>query len=118
MTTDYLISMNKNMRTIIDKYNVKYDSPMVRTFPVSLKKYIKNGIEYRADVNCYTYKFVKHFELFYEDKTGNEYSNNKILIENHQEFKNTLNLCIAFIYAIAEILENFQDRFNILKFRI
>lgn len=37
-----------------------------------------------------------------------------ILIENHQEFKRTLNLCIAFIYAIAELLENFQDRFNIV----
>lgn len=32
----------------------------------------------------------------------------------HQEFKRTLNLCIAFIYAIAELLENFQDRFNIV----
>ena len=43
-----------------------------------------------------------------------EYSNNKILIENHQEFKRTHNLCIAFIYAIVELLENFQDRFNIV----
>lgn len=51
---------------------------------------------------------------FYETQTWNEYSNNKILIENHQEFKRTLNLCIAFIYAIAELLENFQDRFNIV----
>ena len=46
-----------------------------------MNKYIEVGIEKREDVNCYTYKSLEKFELFYQDYTGNEFSNNKVVVD-------------------------------------
>lgn len=74
----YLVSMNEYMKTILNRYKMKYKPLLTTTLPPRLYKYIETGVEFRKDVNSYTYKDVEKFELYYEDKTGNEYSNNKI----------------------------------------
>ena len=110
----YLISMNENMKSILDKYGG--DNLLLQTTPLLLRlnKYIERGIEKRKDVNCYTYKSNKHFELFYPDSTGNEFSNNKVYIEANEDVAETLRMSLRFAFAIAKLLDNISNKFNIV----
>ena len=65
----YTISINEAMRSLLNKYNIDYKSLQDTVLPLWLNKYIEVGIEKREDVNCYTYKNIKKFELFYQDYT-------------------------------------------------
>ena len=67
--------MNEYMKTILNRYKMKYKPLLTTTLPPRLYKYIETGVEFRKDVNSYTYKDVEKFELYYEDKTGNEKNN-------------------------------------------
>ena len=110
----YLISMNEYMKTILNRYEMKYRPLSTTTLPPRLYKYIEAGVEFRKDVNSYTYKCEEDFELFYEDKTGNECSNNKIYIDKYQNTEYTLRICLNFVFALAKLLEEFPDKFNII----
>lgn len=77
----YTISINEAMRSLLNKYNIDYKSLQDTVLPLWLNKYIEVGIEKREDVNCYTYKNIKKFELFYQDYTGSEFSNNKVVVD-------------------------------------
>ena len=110
----YLISMNEYMKTILNRYKMKYNPLLTNPLPPRLYKYIEAGVEFRKDVNSYTYKCEENFELFYEDKTGNECSNNKIYVDKYQNTEYTLRICLNFVFALAKLLEEFPDNFNII----
>lgn len=55
----FLISINENMRTILQRYKVNYRLLPTSIIPARLNKYIKAGIDFRKSVNCYTYKMIK-----------------------------------------------------------
>ena len=69
------------MMSLLNKCDIDYKSLQDTVLPLWLDKYIEVGIEKREDVNCYTYKNNKKFELFYQDYTGNEFLNNKVLVD-------------------------------------
>ena len=69
------------MMSLLNKCDIDYKSLQDTVLPLWLDKYIEVGIEKREDVNCYTYKNIKKFELFYHDYTGNEFLNNKVLVD-------------------------------------
>ena len=77
----YMISINEAMMSLLNKCDIDYKSLQDTVLPLWLDKYIEVGIEKREDVNCYTYKNIKKFELFYQDYTGNEFLNNKVLVD-------------------------------------
>ncbi len=110
----YLVSMNENMKTILNRYKMEYQPLLTTTIPRRLYNYIETGVEFRKDVNSYTYKSVKKFELYYEDKTGNEYSNNKIYVDKYPNTAYTLRISLNFAFALAKLLEEFPDKFNIV----
>ena len=112
--TDYLISMNENMKSIIDKYGVDYKSLQTATLPLRLSKYIENGIEKLKDADCYTWKCLKDFEFFYSDSTGNEYSNNKVHIGAESGMAETLATSLEFAFVIAELLGSIPESFNVV----
>ena len=66
-----MISINEAMMSLLNKCDIDYKSLQDTVLPLWLDKYIEVGIEKREDVNCYTYKNIKKFELFYQDYTGN-----------------------------------------------
>ena len=100
--------MNEYMKTILNRYEMKYKPLSTTTLPPRLYKYIEAGVEFRKDVNSYTYKCEENFELFYEDKTGNECSNNKIYVDKYQNTEYTLRICLNFVFALAKLLEEFE----------
>lgn len=69
------------MMSLLNKCDIDYKSLQDTVLPLWLNKYIEVGIEKREDVNCYTYKSLENFELFYQDCTGNEFLNNKVLVD-------------------------------------
>ena len=79
-----------------------------------MDKYIEVGIEKREDVNCYTYKNIKKFELFYQDYTGNEFSNNKVVVDKVGNVAKGLEISLKFAFRIAELLEKFPQSFDIV----
>lgn len=109
----YVISINKAMVSILNDYNIDYKSLNDTELPLWLKKYIEIGIKKREDVNCYTYKNIEKFEIFYQDYTGNEFSNNKVYIKGDNIAK-SLNVSLKFAFRIAELLEKFPQSFNII----
>lgn len=109
----YVISINKAMVSILNDYNIDYKSLNDTELPLWLNKYIEIGIKKREDVNCYTYKNIEKFEIFYPDYTGNEFSNNKVYIKGDNIAKN-LNVSLKFAFRIAELLEKFPQSFNII----
>lgn len=102
------------METVLNRFKVGVDDPAKYSLSANLYQYIQTGIELRKEVNCYTYKSTKDFELFYEDRTGNEYTNNKLFVANSQNTKDTLKESVAFCFAIANILASFPDKFNVV----
>lgn len=76
-----MISINEAMMSLLNKCDIDYKSLQDTVLPLWLNKYIEVGIEKREDVNCYTYNNIKKFELFYQDYTGNEFSNNKMVVD-------------------------------------
>lgn len=102
----YTISINEAMRSLLNKYNIDYKSLQDTVLPLWLNKYIEVGIEKREDVNCYTYKNIKKFELFYQDYTGNEFSNNKVVVDVDKvgNVAKSLGISLKFAFKIAGLL--------------
>lgn len=59
----YLVSMNENMKTILNRYKMEYQPLLTTTIPRRLYNYIETGVEFRKDVNSYTYKSVKNLNF-------------------------------------------------------
>ena len=102
----YTISINEAMRSLLNKYNIDYKSLQDTVLPLWLNKYIEVGIEKREDVNCYTYKNIKKFELFYQDYTGSEFSNNKVVVDVDKvgNVAKSLGISLKFAFKIAGLL--------------
>ena len=112
---EYLISMNESMKNILDEYGVDYKSlRQATTLPLRLSEYIEGGIGKLKDTDCYTWKNIKGFELFYQDCTGNEYSNNKVHIDAECNTAETLATTLEFAFAIAELLDSIPESFNVV----
>lgn len=111
---DCLISMNENMKSVFDKYGVDYKLLQATTLPLRLSRYIENGIAKLKDANCYTYKNIKGFELFYSDRTGNEYSNNKVYVDTDNDIAEALRISLKFAFAMAELLDSVPESFNVV----
>lgn len=110
----YLISMNEAMVSLLSNSDIDYKSLQDTELPLWLNKYIDVGIEKREDVNCYTYKNLRKFELFYQDRTGNEYSNNKVIVDKVGNVAKGLGISLKFAFKIAELLEGIPQDFNIV----
>lgn len=112
----YTISINEAMRSLLNKYNIDYKSLQDTVLPLWLNKYIEVGIEKREDVNCYTYKNIKKFELFYQDYTGNEFSNNKVVVDVDKvgNVAKSLGISLKFASKIAGLLVKIPQNFNIV----
>lgn len=110
----FLISINENMKSILDKYHTDCKSLQTTALPSELNKYLEKGIEKRKDVNCYTYKNLEKFELFYPDSTGNEYSNNKVHIDANCGITKALEISLKFAFTIVELLDAFNHSFDIV----
>lgn len=102
------------MMSFLNKYDIDYKSLQDTVLPLWLNKYIEVGIEKREDVNCYTYKNIKKFELFYQDYTGNEFSNNKVFVDKVGNVVKCLEISLKFAFKIAELLEKFPQNFNVV----
>lgn len=112
--TKYLISMNEKMKSIFDMNHIDYRLLQTVILPSELNKCIERGIEKRKDVNCYTYKNLEEFELFYPDRTGNEYSNNKVYIDTNCGVTKALGMSLKFAFTVAGLLDAFYGSFNIV----
>jgi len=110
----YIISTNEAMMSLLNKYDIDYKSLQDTVLPLWLNKYIEVGIKKREDVNCYTYKNIEKFELFYQDCTGNEFSNNKVFVDIVGNVAKCLEISLNFAFKIAELLEKFPQNFNIV----
>lgn len=110
----YMISINEAMMSLLNKCDIDYKSLQDTVLPLWLNKYIEVGIEKREDVNCYTYKNIKKFELFYQDYTGNEFSNNKVLVDKVGNVAKGLEISLKFAFKLAELLGKFPQSFNIV----
>lgn len=112
----YTISINEAMRSLLNKYNIDYKSLQDTVLPLWLNKYIEVGIEKREDVNCYTYKNIKKFELFYQDYTGSEFSNNKVVVDVDEvgNVAKSLGISLKFAFKIAGLLVKIPQNFNIV----
>lgn len=110
----YMISINEAMMSFLNKCDIDYKSLQDTVLPLWLNKYIEVGIEKREDVNCYTYKNIKKFELFYQDYTGNEFSNNKVLVDKVGNVAKGLEISLKFAFKLAELLGKFPQSFNIV----
>lgn len=107
-----LISMNESMKSIFAQYDIAYKSLQATTLSLRLSEYIKCGIEKRKYVNCYTYKNLEDFEVFYSDSVGNEYSNNKVFVDG--DVSKALCMGLKFAFAIAGVLADISDNFNVV----
>lgn len=112
----YTISINEAMMSLLNKCGIDYKSLQDTVLPLWLNKYIEVGFEKREDVNCYTYKNIKKFELFYQDYIGNEFSNNKVVVDVDKvgNVAKSLGISLKFAFKIAELLENFPQIFNVV----
>ena len=110
----FLISMNENMKSILDKNHIVCKSLQTAYIPSELNKYLERGIEKRKDVNCYTYKSLEKFELFYPDRTGNEYSNNKVHIDTNCGITKALGMSLKFAFTIVGLLDAFNRSFDVV----
>lgn len=110
----YIISMNEAMMSLLSNSDIDYKSLQDTELPLWLNKYIDVGIEKREDVNCYTYKNLRKFELFYQDRTGNEFSNNKVIVDKVGNVAKGLGISLKFAFKIAELLESIPQDFNIV----
>lgn len=110
----YIISINEAMVSLLSNSDIDYKSLQDAELPLWLNKYIDVGIEKREDVNCYTYKNLRKFELFYQDRTGNEYSNNKVIVDKVGNVAKGLGISLKFAFKIAELLEGIPQDFNIV----
>lgn len=110
----YIISINEAMVSLLSNSDIDYKSLQDAELPLWLNKYINVGIEKREDVNCYTYKNLRKFELFYQDRTGNEYSNNKVIVDKVGNVAKGLGISLKFAFKIAELLEGIPQDFNIV----
>lgn len=110
----FLVSMNEKMKSILDKYHIDYKSLQTLDLPSELKKHLESGIEKRNDINCYTYKSIEKFELFYPDSTGNEYSNNKVHIDTNCGITKALGVSLNFAFTIVGLLDAFNHSFDIV----
>lgn len=110
----YIISINEAMMSLLSNSDIDYKSLQDTELPLWLNKYIDVGIEKREDVNCYTYKNLRKFELFYQDRTGNEYSNNKVIVDKVGNVAKGLVISLKFAFKIAELLESIPQNFNIV----
>ena len=112
---EYLVSINGNMKSILDEYGVDYKSlQQAATLPSRLSKYIEGGIGKLKDTECYTWKNLKGFELFYPDCTGNEYSNNKVHIGTESDMGKALEMSLKFAFATAGLLCGISESFNVV----
>lgn len=102
------------MVSLLSNSDIDYKSLQDAELPLWLNKYIDVGIEKREDVNCYTYKNLRKFELFYQDRTGNEYSNNKVIVDKVGNVAKGLGISLKFAFKIAELLESIPQDFNIV----
>lgn len=109
-----LISMNESMKSILSKYHIDYKLSQATPLPLRLRKYIEGGIEKQKDTNCYTYKHLEDFVLFYSDCTGNEASNNKVYVETGHDFAKALRMSLKFAFEIADLLAILSDKFYIV----
>ena len=110
----YIISMNEAMVSLLSNSDIDYKSLQDTELPLWLNKYIDVGIEKREDVNCYTYKNLRKFELFYQNRTGNEYSNNKVIVDKVGNVAKGLRISLKFAFKITELLESIPQDFNII----
>lgn len=112
----YMISINEAMMSLLNKCDIDYKSLQDTVLPLWLNKYIEVGIEKREDVNCYTYKNIKKFELFYQDYTGNEFSNNKVVVDVDKvgNVAKSLGISLKFAFKIAGLLVKIPQNFNIV----
>lgn len=110
----YMISINEAMMSLLNKCDIDYKSLQDTVLPLWLNKYTEVGIEKREDVNCYTYKNIKKFELFYQDYTGNEFSNNKVVVDKVGTVAKGLEISLKFAFKLAELLGKFPQSFNIV----
>ena len=110
----YMISINEAMMSLLNKCDIDYKSLQDTVLPLWLNKYIEVGIEKREDVNCQTYKNIKKFELFYQDYTGNEFSNNKVVVDKVGNVAKGLEISLKFAFKLAELLGKFPQSFNIV----
>ena len=110
----FLISMNENMKSILDRNYIDSKSLQNVDIPSELNKYLERGIEKRKDISCYTYKNLENFELFYPDNTGNEYSNNKVHIDTNYGITKALGISLKFAFTITGLLDAFNRGFDIV----
>lgn len=110
----FLISMNENMKSILDKNHIDCKSLQTVALPPELNNYLERGIERRKDINCYTYKNREIIELFYPDSTGNEYSNNKVHIDTNCDITKALEISLKFALTIVGLLDAFNHSFDIV----
>lgn len=111
---------NKQMSLLAKKYNLSFENDYNTVcLPKALRYTLREGIQEQMDDVSVFYMlkssvFCNHvypnvFENFYEDLTGNEYSNNKIVFETGKYIGYALKKGISFCHKLINILPKSKD---------
>ena len=78
-----------------------------------LNKYLIQEIQLQPESGCYVFKsHIKLFTLFYNDKTGNEFSNNKIWISAYRkQVRSVMGISLNFLLLLSNKLSTLKDSF-------
>ncbi len=102
------IEINSLMRKLLEENQIEVLAFSPKAIPRYLKKYL--NIKFVEKYKYYTYK-GNHIEQFWNDDTGNEFSNNKIVINNSE--KKSLVTALSFAHNLCKVLATLNSSFKV-----
>ena len=113
-SSDFFISMNDNMKEMLNRYRINYKNLVQSKLPPNLFKYIKKGIVYLNELDCYSFKHNLNFQPVYDDSSWDENFNNKIWVDKRPDPAKSLRICLNFIFRLAQMLKQYPKKFKIV----
>ena len=99
---------NSGMRKLLEENGFKNLLSINTKASKRLGKYL--DIEYIEKYDSYSYK-GNDFSLLWDDMTGNEFSSNKIVIENSSD---SMNEAISFAISLCKVLMKYPQEFSVV----
>lgn len=102
---------NTSMRGMLKDNQIDLSNFKPQRIPARFKKYL--NIEYVEEYRYYSFK-NNIIGLLWDDDTGNEFTNNKVLFDVGAIYKETLLGALSFAFALRKKLLCFDSNFKIL----
>ena len=102
----YMIEMNSYAVRILEDNNISFEQLDTFILYKYLVEYLNQDILLEPNSGCYVFKsHHKTFTQFYDDKTGNEFSNNKIWISTYKKnYRKVLGISLHFLILLSKKL--------------